>query len=179
MATAVVSEPPRPSVVISPCPVIPWNPATTTTLPSSNASIILSGSNSKIRPLLKASLVLMPACAPVKEIAFCPASWKAIAIKAMDTCSPVVKSMSISRPYVLEVICFANATKSSVVSPIADTTITILSPGCLPFKTRCTIARILSGVATELPPNFFTINANLNPSLLVYYHIPMVHLTIY
>ena len=75
------------------------------------------------------------------------------------------RNFSWDCPCFLDVICFANETNSSVVSPIADTTMTILSPSCLPFKTRCTIARILSGVATELPPNFFTIKANSNPSL--------------
>ena len=60
-ATAVVSEPPRPNVTMSPYSVMPWKPATTTILPASNASNTRLGSTPKIRPLLKLSLLVIPA----------------------------------------------------------------------------------------------------------------------
>ena len=68
-ATAVVSEPPRPNVVMSPASVIPWKPATTTMLPASKASSTRFGSISKIRALPNVSLVAIPACSPVIDTA--------------------------------------------------------------------------------------------------------------
>ncbi len=50
-----------------------------------------------IRALVWVLSVLMPICAPVRLIAWCPSEWIAIAIRATLTCSPVERSMSISR----------------------------------------------------------------------------------
>src|SRR5215218_5110840 len=49
-ATAVVSEPPRPSVITSPKEFIPWKPATMTTWPSLSSLWIRSGLISEITP---------------------------------------------------------------------------------------------------------------------------------
>ena len=48
-ATAVVSEPPRPMVVMSPLSSRPWNPATTATFPSARAASTRLGSTLRIR----------------------------------------------------------------------------------------------------------------------------------
>ena len=66
MATAVVSEPPRPSVVMSPLASMPWNPATTGMAPSSSASKMRSLCTLMMRALLWVPLVSMPAWRPVK-----------------------------------------------------------------------------------------------------------------
>ena len=49
MATALVSDPPRPRVVISSYLLRPWNPATTTIFRLSSAALIRSGSTRLIR----------------------------------------------------------------------------------------------------------------------------------
>ena len=50
-----------------------------------------------MRPFVCTEFVPMPTIAPVKETALCPIEQNAIAKSAMETCSPVVNSMSISR----------------------------------------------------------------------------------
>ncbi len=74
-ATAVVSEPPRPSVVTSCVDVdTPWKPATRTILSSSSASWIRVARTSTIFAFVWTWSVTMPACEPVKETASCPRS---------------------------------------------------------------------------------------------------------
>ena len=65
MATAVVSEPPRPSVVMSYSVDRPWKPARITTLPASSDSLILCGRISTILALPCCVSVMIPACEPV------------------------------------------------------------------------------------------------------------------
>ncbi len=66
IATAVVSEPPRPSVVISSDEVeSPWNPAMITTLPPPSASMMRLGLISTILAAPCCVSVMMPACEPV------------------------------------------------------------------------------------------------------------------
>ena len=60
----------------------------------------------------------------------------------------------------------ASLMRSSVVSPIADTTMTIWSPGFFSARTLLATFMIFSVVATELPPNFFTISAMILPLLM-------------
>jgi hypothetical protein len=63
-ATAVVSEPPRPSVVIS-CPVdTPWKPATSTIFPSSSASWIRWARTSTIFAFVCVVSVTIPPASP-------------------------------------------------------------------------------------------------------------------
>ncbi len=66
-ATAVKSEPPRPSVVISSSGVTPWKPATTATSPASSAAITRSAVTLRIRARVKSVSVRNPACHPVNE----------------------------------------------------------------------------------------------------------------
>ena len=69
MATAVVSEPPRPSVVTSSLASMPWKPATTGTKPRSSASWMRSLSTFTMWALLWVPSVRMPAWRPEKLMA--------------------------------------------------------------------------------------------------------------
>ena len=82
-------------------------------------------------------------------------------------CSPALISISISRCEASCVISPALAMSSSVVSPWAETTTTTsLPPACVCATMRATfITRSRS--ATELPPNFCTINAIFFPPLSI------------
>jgi hypothetical protein len=64
MATAEVSEPPRPSVVMLPFSSTPWKPATTTAKPLSRSRLILPSSMLTMRALVKA---LSVRTAPVRR----------------------------------------------------------------------------------------------------------------
>ena len=64
----------------------------------------------------------------MKLIAGTPSAWIAIAISATLTCSPVERSMSISRAGGCSLISLASAISSSVVWPRAETT----TRTCLP-----------------------------------------------
>ena len=134
-------------------------------LPLSSSSWTRFGWMSLMRPFVCTESVRMPAIGPVREMADWPSDLKAIASNAMETCSPVVSSMSISRAYWYGsfVMPLARVMRSSVVSPIADTTMTIWSPGCFSLSTLFATFMIFSVVATELPPNFFTISAMFLP----------------
>ena len=118
-ATAEVSEPPRPKVVISGTPerllLVPWNPATTTTLPSSSSRRTRSVLISRIRARPWADSVRIPTWGPVIEPAGMPWACRAIESSAIETCSPVASSMSISRWGGLVLIAWASPVSSSVV----------------------------------------------------------------
>ena len=75
-----------------------------------------------MRALVWELSVTMPTWAPVKLMAGSPRVWIAIAMSAMEICSPVARSMSISRAGGFSVICWASSISSSVVSPRALTT---------------------------------------------------------
>ena len=92
------SDAPRPIVVISLSVLTPWNPATTATLPSASAWRTRSPLTSMILALPWMVSVMMPTWLPVKLTAAMPRSARAIVSSAADTRSPVVSSMSISRP---------------------------------------------------------------------------------
>ncbi len=83
---------------------------------------------SVIRALLCTDSVVIPACHPVNEIALYPFACSAIVNNEIVTCSPVDRSISISRLLGFSVIALASATSSSVLFPIAETTETILCP---------------------------------------------------
>ena len=96
-AIAVASEPPRPSVVTSPWPDMPWNPATSTIAPCVQRLDDPLGDICRSRALPWASSVTIPACAPVSETARSPRSCTAIAASAQDIISPTDSSASSSR----------------------------------------------------------------------------------
>ncbi len=72
--------------------------------------------------------VTMPACEPVREIAWWPRSQIAIAQRAHEIRSPVESSMSISRGLGRSEISRAIPTNSSVVLPRAESTATTFEP---------------------------------------------------
>ena len=108
----------------------------------------------RIRALVWKLSVTRPICAPVKLIAGTPRLSMAIAIRATLTCSPVERSMSISRAGGVSVISLARAINSSVVWPRAETTMRTCSPRLWAWIARRAAARILSESATLVPPNF-------------------------
>ena len=114
-----MSLPPRPSEVISFSVLMPWKPATTQTLPSARRLATRSPLTSRILALPCAVSVMMPAWLPVKLFASMPRSASAMQSSAMLMRSPVVISMSISRPgWVLET-SLASLIRLSVDLPIA------------------------------------------------------------
>ena len=121
-ATAVVSEPPRPSVVTSWSCDRPWKPATMGTSPRSIAAATRSARIPMMRALPWLRSVRMPACGPVSDTAGTPRSSSAIVSIAIEICSPAASSMSTSRRCAAPETCAARPSSSSVVSPIAETT---------------------------------------------------------
>ena len=168
-ATAEVSEPPRPNVVISPSSVTPWNPATTIIFPSSRFFLNLSVLISIILALEWTFSVKIPICVALKLTALYPWAWIAIVRSAIDTHSPVDKSISISLAEGFGFKSFAIFTRWSVVCPIADTTTTTSFPFSFSLMTVFATFLILSVSATDVPPNFWTITfLNLIISLYIY-----------
>ena len=102
--------------------------------------------------------VSMPAWRPVKLMAGYPIASSASASSVMDTCSPVDSRRSSSRAGGSALTALASPMSSSVVLPMADTTATTWLPAsCMAARRRAT-PLIRSGEATEVPPNFATIN---------------------
>ena len=100
--------------------------------------------------------VTIPACEPVNETAASPRSMMAMHSSAIEMRSPEVSSMSISRAVGSLETSWARRSRSSVVLPMADTTTTTSSPPRR-VRTMCSAtARIRSGSATDVPPNFCT-----------------------
>ncbi len=135
---------------------MPWKPATMTIWPSSSAWRMRAVEMLRMRALVCVLSVTMPTWAPVKLMAFSPSSWMAIAMRAMEICSPVARSMSISRAGGRSLISRASSISSSVVSPRALTTTMTCCPPCLARMARRAAAMIRSAFATLLPPNFCT-----------------------
>src|SRR5207247_6773084 len=77
--------------------------------------------------------------------------------------SPAVSNMSISRGSGTSAICSAIAVRSSVVSPIAETTTMTSSPPSRACTTRSATAWIRSTVPTDVPPNFITTMGTVRP----------------
>ena len=96
-ATAVVSEAPRPSVVMSCSSLTPWKPVTITTLPWRSSVEMRSGWISVMRAREKTRVERMPAWAPVSDTAGCCRSCSAMAISVALTVSPVDSSRASSR----------------------------------------------------------------------------------
>ena len=134
----------------------PWNPATTATLPPSSASRRRSLRISRILALRWAVSVTIPAWEPVNDTAASPWSMMAMQSSAIEMRSPEVSSMSISRAVGSPETSWARRSRSSVVLPMAETTTTTSSPARR-VRTMCSAtARMRSGSATDVPPNFCT-----------------------
>ena len=146
-------------VVISLSVLTPWKPAMTQTLPAAIASRTRSPLTSTILALRWAVSVMMPTWLPVKLTASMPRSASAIVTSAAVTRSPVVSSMSISRPGCVLDTELARAIRLSVALPMADTTTMTSLPRFLVNATLSATARMRSGSATDVPPYFWTISA--------------------
>ena len=116
-----------------------------------------------MRALVWASLVMMPDCEPVKLTAGTLRALRAMESSAIEIRSPAVRSMSSSRRAGLSVTSRASLRRSSVVSPMADTTTTTSLPPAFVVATRSATLRILSTSATEEPPYFWTTIATAKP----------------
>ena len=92
--------------------------------PSPIAWVIRPGVTSMILALPCTESVITPACEPVNERAVKPRSLIAIATSAIEMRSPAVSSMSISRAGGSGETPLARSSRSSVVSPMADTATT-------------------------------------------------------
>ena len=68
-----------------------------TICPAFKASRMRSVEISLMRALVCVESVRMPTCTPVKLTAGSPSSWMAMAMRAIEICSPVASSISISR----------------------------------------------------------------------------------
>ena len=102
---------------------------------------------------------MMPTWLPVKLTASTPRSESAIVSSDADTRSPVVSSMSSSRPGCVRETELASAIRLSVALPIADTATTTSLP-CDCVNAMCSATAFMrSGSPTEVPPNFWTIRA--------------------
>ena len=156
----MVSDPPRPSVVTSfESWLTPWNPATSTIEPSSRASRSRCGLTCTIRASPCLGVVTIPACEPVKERAWTPSEWMAIATSALEMRSPAVSSMSSSRGGGAGETWSARSSRSSVVSPMAETTTTTSLPSLCVRTIRSATFLMRSASCTDDPPYFCTTRA--------------------
>ena len=127
IATAVVSEPPLPRVVISPSLLTPWKPAIIIILPWWISSIILEVLISEILAEPWILSVVIPACKPDKLRTSISNDYIDNAKRVEETNSPVESKVSFSLRYgflLLKVTSSDIFTRSSVVLPIAETTTT-------------------------------------------------------
>ena len=159
-ATAVVSLPPRPRVVISwsiaDVALWPWKPATMTTFPPSSSARTRRGSMPAIRARPYVPSVVMPACGPLRLMAGTPIACRAIETSVALWCSPVASRTSSSRGSGSSVMPAARPSSSSVVSPMADTTTTRSWPAARSRAIRRATRLMRSAPATDEPPNFWT-----------------------
>src|SRR3954447_4715119 len=158
IATAEVSEPPRPRVVMRLDPgLMPWNPAmTATSLRSLKRLMISVPSMPSIRAEAWASLVLIGICQPCQERAWMPMPWSTMASRPDVTCSPEATTASYSRASCIGEASVHQATSSLVLPDIAETTTATSWPASTSrFTWRATL-RIRSMLATDVPPNFIT-----------------------
>src|SRR5262245_4742336 len=83
---------------------------------------------------------------------------------AIETCSPVESSTSISRASGASQRPRARSTSRSVLSPIAETTTTTCVPRLRCSCTRSATRRIRSSEPTEVPPYFWTMRDKVGPA---------------
>ena len=156
-ATAVVSEPPRPSVVMSLVSwETPWKPATIAIAPSSSALWIRPGVMSMIRAL---------PCARVGDHARLRAGERPRLVAQVgdrhreqrhrDPLAGGEQHVQLTRRR-QRADLLARSISSSVVSPIADTTTTTSLPALLVATIRWATRLIPSASATDEPPYFCT-----------------------
>ena len=95
-ATALVSDPPRPSVVVRPCGLTPWKPGITAISPAAMLASSASVSMLSMRALAWASSVWIGICQPCHERALQPSACRVSASSPLVTCSPLATTTSYS-----------------------------------------------------------------------------------
>ena len=156
-ATAVVSDPPRPNVVMRPSGEIPWKPATTATfIPSPNLAMMLSLGISSIRADEWADVVFTGTCHPCQLRAGTSISCSVNAIKPAVTFSPEETTASYSRASYRGDVSLTQPTNSFVLPDIAETMTITSYPLETSRATRFAARLMRSRVATDVPPNFIT-----------------------
>src|SRR5882672_3422842 len=163
-ATAVVSDPPRPRVVMLPWSSIPWKPATTAISLRLRLSNSFSPSMLRMRALEKAESVRMRTWWPRKLRALPFSSWMARARSPTETCSPVETTTSCSRWLGRREIWPVSPSSRFVSPAIALTTTTTSFPALRAASARRATLRIRSRSPTEVPPYFWTISAMSEPA---------------
>src|SRR5579883_3677900 len=158
-ATAEVSEPPRPKVVMRLSGPKPWKPATTATCPSLKRRSISAVLIESMRALPWTPSVLIGICQPSQERALTPRSCKARARRPAVTCSPDATTTSYSRASCRRLVSPTQSTSWLVVPAMAETTTATSWPASTSRLTRRATLLIRSMSRTEVPPNFWTIRA--------------------
>ncbi len=97
IATADVSDPPRPSVVTRSPAATPWKPGITATSPAARLASSAVVSISAIRAEAWPSEVRIGSCQPSQLRAGTPAAWSAMARSPLVICSPEETTTSYSR----------------------------------------------------------------------------------
>src|SRR3954463_6836077 len=158
IATAEVSDPPRPSVVTRPVSLwMPWKPEITATSLRSLKRLTSSAPlMSRMRAEPCASLVRIGNCQPCQDRALTPICCRAMAKRPEVTCSPDATTASYSRASCSAAASRHHSTSRLVVPAMADTTTATSWPASVSrFTWRATL-RMRSISATEVPPNFMT-----------------------
>ena len=154
-ATAVVSEPPRPSVVMLSFSSMPWKPATMTILPSSRACRMRVGGD-----VLDAGLGV-GAVGDDADLGAGEADGLLAELldghghqRDGDLLAGGQEHVHLAGRRVLGDLAGPAAISSSVVSPRALTTTMTWLPACLARMARRAAAMMRSALATLVPPNF-------------------------
>src|SRR5262245_12276929 len=158
IATAEVSEPPRPSVVMRPVSLCtPWKPAITATSRRSLKRLISSAPlMSRMRAEAWALEVAIGSCQPCQERALMPIPSSVIASSPAVTCSPEDTTASYSRASCSAAPSRHQATSWLVTPDMAETTTATSWPASTSRLTWRATLRMRSVSATEVPPNFMT-----------------------
>ncbi len=155
MATALVSEPPRPRVAVSRSRRSPWNPLTIGTIPRARSDRRRRTSTWATRAAPNSPSALTPASPPRRLRAGTPTAFSAAARKAAERSSPVASARSTSRaagPAPRPVSRAPSVSRMwSVVCPIALTTATTFRPPETRAATRRAARRIRAERAERRP----------------------------
>ena len=128
----MVSDPPRPSVVMSRSVDTPWNPATTGTFPAARASRSRSARTSRILARVWSVSVMIPAWLPVNDAASTPRSASAMHEQGHGDPLAGADQHVVLAGRLDALTASARRIRSSVVLPMALTTATTsvaLAPG--------------------------------------------------
>ena len=158
IATALVSDPPRPSVATRPSSLTPWKPGMTQIVPpfSASSSSALSTFSTRALPWIPLALT---SCQPMKLRACSPKFCSVIASRPAVTCSPLATTTSYSLGSCSALASRQNCTSRSVSPAIALTTTSTSLPASASRFTRAATLRMRSMPAIDVPPNFITIRA--------------------